>query len=75
MQPYALMVVSQPYQARSSIDFKVGRILVPLLQSLGPHGRLTLIQSFVEDPGMEIIQGVWPGEPRLPIAGTIWSPP
>ena len=62
VQPYDLMVVSQPYQARSSIDFKVGRILVPLLQSLGPHGRLMLIQSFGEDPGMEIIQGVWPDE-------------
>ncbi|MCP4328186.1 MAG: hypothetical protein GY791_07105 [Alphaproteobacteria bacterium] len=60
--PYDLVIVSQPYRARASIAFKVDRILEPLVRSLAPGGRLLLVQSFGDDPGLEIIRRIWPDE-------------
>jgi hypothetical protein len=59
---YDLVIASQPYRARSPIDFKVSRVIAPLAKSLGPGGRLLAIHSHGNDPGLEILQGVWPGE-------------
>ncbi len=59
---YDLVMASQPYRARSSLDFKAGRVLAPLARSLGPGGRMLAIHSHGNDPGQEILQGVWPGE-------------
>jgi len=36
--------------------------LAPLARNLAPGGRLVTIQSCGKDPGLEIIQKVWPGE-------------
>src|SRR6266478_7160088 len=36
--------------------------LAPLAKSLAPGGRLIAIHSHGQDPGLEIIQQVWPGE-------------
>ncbi len=57
---YDLVIASQPYRARASIDFKASRILAPLVRALGPGGRMIGIHSFGNDPGMEIIRKVWP---------------
>ena len=59
---YDLVVASQPYRARSSIDFKAKKVLAPLARSLAPGGRLIGMHSYGDDPGLEIIQRVWPGE-------------
>ena len=59
---YDLVIASQPYRARASVDFKAKRVIAPLARALGPGGRLIAIHSYGNDPGMEIIQKVWPGD-------------
>ena len=62
MAAYDLVIASQPYRARSSLDFKTKRVIAPLVRALGPGGRLITIQSHGNDPGHEIIQKLWPGD-------------
>ncbi len=57
---YDLVIASQPYRARASLDFKAKRVIGPLARALGPGGRMIAIHSHGHDPGMEIIQKVWP---------------
>jgi len=59
---YDLVIASQPYRARASTEFKARRVIAPLARSLAPGGRLVGIHSCGGDPGMEIVQKVWPGE-------------
>jgi len=59
---YDLVIASQPYRARASLDFKAGRVIAPLAKALGPGGRLIAIHSHGNDPGIEIIRKVWPGD-------------
>jgi hypothetical protein len=59
---YDLIIASQPYRARAPIDFKARRIIAPLAKSLAPGGRLIGIHSHGDDPGLEIIRAIWPGE-------------
>jgi hypothetical protein len=62
MAAYDLVIASQPYRARASLDFKAKRVIAPLARALGPGGRLIAIHSHGNDPGMEIVQRVWPGD-------------
>ena len=57
---YDLVIASQPYRARASLEFKAKRVIGPLARALGSGGRLIAIHSHGHDPGMEIIQRVWP---------------
>ena len=59
---YDLVIASQPYRARSSLEFKAKRVLAPLARALGPGGRMIAIHSHGNDPGMEIIHKVWPND-------------
>ncbi|MGA8616205.1 MAG: hypothetical protein WB760_31840 [Xanthobacteraceae bacterium] len=59
---YDLVIASQPYRARASLEFKASRVIGPLARALGPGGRLIAIHSHGHDPGMEIIQRVWPDD-------------
>ena len=59
---YDLVIASQPYRARSPLDFKAKRVIGPLARALGPGGRLIAIHSHGHDPGMEIIQELWPDD-------------
>jgi hypothetical protein len=59
---YDLVIASQPYRARAPLEFKASRVIAPLAKSLGPGGRLLAIHSHGNDPGLEILQGMWPGE-------------
>jgi hypothetical protein len=59
---YDLVIASQPYRARASVEFKAKRILAPLAKALAPGGRLIAIHSHGNDPGLEIIRKIWPGE-------------
>ena len=59
---YDLVIASQPYRARASVQFKASKVLAPLARSLAPGGRMIAIHSHGRDPGLEIVQRVWPGE-------------
>jgi hypothetical protein len=59
---FDLIIASQPYRARASAAFKAKRVIGPLVRALRAGGRLIAIHSCGKDPGMEIIQGVWPGD-------------
>jgi hypothetical protein len=59
---YDLVIASQPYRARASAEFKASKVLAPLARSLAPGGRMIAIHSHGRDPGLEIVQRLWPGE-------------
>jgi hypothetical protein len=59
---YDLIIASQPYRARASLAFKARRVVAPLARALAPGGRLIAIHAHGDDPGLEIIRRVWPGE-------------
>jgi hypothetical protein len=59
---YDLVIASQPYRARASVEFKARRVIAPLARSLAPGGRLIAIHSHGNDPGLEIIRRIWPDE-------------
>jgi hypothetical protein len=59
---YDFILASQPWRARMSAQFKVGKVLLPLVQRLAPGGRLLTIQSRGDDPGLEIVRALWPDE-------------
>jgi hypothetical protein len=59
---YDLIIASQPYRARMPLDFKVEKVLAPLARTLAPGGRMITVHSYGDDPGLEIVRKVWPGE-------------
>jgi hypothetical protein len=59
---YDLVIASQPWRARMSAQFKVSKVLAPLVRSLGPAGRLLAVQSCGNDPALEMVHEVWPDE-------------
>jgi hypothetical protein len=61
-ETYDLVVASQPWRARMSAEFKSQKVLAPLARSMAPGGRMLAIQSYGQDPGLEIVQKLWPGE-------------
>ncbi len=59
---YDLVIASQPYRLRVPAEFKAQKVLGPLTRALGVGGRLLGIHSHGDDPGLAIVQRVWPGE-------------
>jgi len=59
---YDLVIACQPYRARSPLEFKTRRVIAPLARALGPGGRLIAIHSHGGDPGLEVVQRLWPGD-------------
>jgi len=59
---FDLVLASQPFRLRADVNFKAKRVLGPLARSLRPGGRLLGIHSAGNDPGLEIIQKIWPQE-------------
>jgi hypothetical protein len=59
---YDLVIASQPWRARMSAEFKVKKVLAPLVRALGPSGRLLAVQSCGGDPALEMVHEVWPDE-------------
>lgn len=64
---FDLVIASQPYRASASAEFKASKVIAPMARALGPRGRLIGIHSIGDDPGMEIIRGVWPDHPGFPV--------
>jgi hypothetical protein len=62
MAEYDMVIASQPYRLRAPLEFKAEKVVAPLVRALGKGGRLLGIHSHGDDPGLEIIQKVWPGE-------------
>lgn len=62
IEGFDVILASQPWRARTAAQFKAQRILAPLARNLAPGGRMITIQSSGKDPGLEIVQQVWPGE-------------
>jgi hypothetical protein len=59
---YDMVIASQPYRLRAPLEFKTQKVIAPLVRALGKGGRLLGIHSYGRDPGLEIIEKVWPGE-------------
>jgi len=59
---YDLVIASQPYRARVPVEFKASKVIAPLARGLEPGGRLIGIHSYGNDPGLEVIQKLWPKE-------------
>ncbi len=59
---YDMVIASQPYRLRAPLPFKAQKVVGPLVRALGKGGRLLGIHSHGQDPGLEIVQKVWPGE-------------
>jgi hypothetical protein len=59
---YDFALASQPWRARMSAEFKVQKVLAPIVRSLGPAGRMLVVQSCGDDPALELINKVWPEE-------------
>jgi hypothetical protein len=59
---YDFILASQPWRARMPAAFKARMVLAPLVRRLAPGGRMLAIQSAGNDPGLELVQKIWPGE-------------
>jgi hypothetical protein len=64
---YDFVLASQPWRSRMPAEFKAQKILAPLARNLAPGGRLLVIQSYGRDPGLEVVQQLWPGENPFPV--------
>tara|TARA_Y100000590_G_scaffold450931_1_gene591414 strand:- start:1846 stop:2955 length:1110 start_codon:yes stop_codon:yes gene_type:complete len=63
---FDLIIASQPYRSRITSEQKVKYVLEPMINALNINGRLIIVQASGNDPGMEIIRGVWPDENPFP---------
>ena len=59
---FDLVLASQPYRLRVAVEQKVRNVVAPLVRALRSGGRLLGIHSCGQDPGMELIQKVWPDD-------------
>lgn len=57
---YDLILVSQPWRASASAEFKVDKVLAPIVGALAANGRALIAQSAGNDPGLELIREIWP---------------
>jgi hypothetical protein len=57
---FDLIAASQPYRSRMPAEFKVRNVIAPLARALAPGGQLITVQSYGNDPGMEIVQEIRP---------------
>lgn len=59
---FDFILASQPYRLRVPAEFKAKNVLAPLARALRPSGRLLGIHSYGRDPGMEVINKIWPDD-------------
>ncbi len=59
---YDLVVASHVYRAKTPLAAKVRTVVGPLVHAIAPGGRLIAVHAHGNDPGLEIIRGVWPDE-------------
>lgn len=56
------VLLSQPYRARAPLRFKTQSVVTPLVRSLRANGKVMVVHSHGDDPGLEIIRRIWPDE-------------
>ena len=59
---YDLVLVSQPWRARMDAEFKVDKVLQPMVNGLAVGGRALVAQSSGNDPALELVRRIWPDE-------------
>jgi len=64
---FDLILASQPWRARTRAALKARTILAPLARALAPGGRMLVAQSAGNDPGQEIVQGIWGDMDLFPV--------
>jgi hypothetical protein len=66
---FDLAIASQSYRAATPLERKVSMVVAPIARALAPGGRFIGVQAAGDDPGLEIIRTVWPGEEPFPHRG------
>ena len=66
---FDLVIVSQAYRSRASIEKKVNSVIKPMTNILAPNGKLAVFHSYGGDPGMKAINELWPNEEPFPNKG------
>lgn len=64
---YDLVLVCQPWRARMGAEFKVRKVLEPMVRSLAPGGRALVAQSAGNDPAQELVQRIWKDLDPFPV--------
>ena len=59
---FDLIIASQPYRSRISVQKKIDYVVGPMIHALAPDGKLVLVQASGNDSGTEVIQNIWPNE-------------
>ncbi len=59
---FDLIIASQPYRAKSSVNFRAKRIIAPLARGAAGGGATDRNSLPRARPRLEIVQAVWPGE-------------
>ncbi len=63
---FDLIIASQPYRSRISVEKKVRYVIDPMIKSLNKKGKLAVIHACGNDPGNQIIKKIWPNEKPFP---------
>ena len=63
---FDLIIASQPYRSRISVEKKVRFVIDPMIKSLSKKGKLAVIHACGNDPGNQIIKKIWPKEKPFP---------
>ena len=66
---FDLVIVSQAYRSRASVDKKVNRVVKPMIDLIAPGGKLAIFHSAGNDPGHQTIEQLWPNEEPFPNKG------
>jgi len=66
---FDLVIVSQAYRSRASVDKKVNRVVKPMIDLISPGGKLAIFHSHGNDPGYDAIKDLWPSEEPFPNKG------
>ena len=63
---FDLIIASQPYRSRISVEKKVKYVIEPMIKALAPKGKLLTIHACGNDSTNQIIKKIWPKENPFP---------
>ena len=66
---FDLVIVSQAYRSRASVEKKVNNVIKPMVSLLAPNGKMVAFHSYGNDPGLNAINQLWPDENPFPNKG------